>query len=282
MFLKKTKNKKLGSSVTLKVMQLTGAQGVQLFLNYESAAQLLREWLGNLGLRPPDSGQQRTRHGTWQLPESPEVSAFPEPHSDFGRSLSATPKEPEFWRLSPDDWGSPEPPNLLRPWGSMPARGPPRARPQAPCPHNQAQEVTPEPETPGPRSRERKARSSPEAGRTQSGSRARRNNGRFFRGTRALLGVTANLRSSSSCPPEPQARPAPIGQQSQPSANTLSSSSFGRRWLKEQHSHWLVLRKLTRRDYARGGLVQLVKTYVRQFAFSPGREERKSVLPLLI
>lgn len=213
---------------------------------------------GNLGLPPSDSGQERTRQGTRQLPESLEVSAVvPAPHSDFGCFLSATPKKPEFWRLSPHDRGSPEPPNLLRPWGSMPARGPPRARPQAPRPHNLAQEViTPEPEAPGPKPRERQESSLPEGGRTQSGSRARRSNGRFFSGTRALLGVTANLPSSSSCPPEPRARPAPIGQQSQPSTNTLSSSFFGRLWLKEQHSHWLVLRKLTRWDRTRGDLVQ--------------------------
>lgn len=75
-------------------------------------------------------------------------------------------------------------------------------------------------------------------------------------------------------------RPAPIGQQSQSAANTLSSSFFGRHWLKQRCSHWLILRKRTRRDHARGGLVQLVETYVRQL--SPKEKSGRRVLPLFI
>lgn len=66
--------------------------------------------------------------------------------------------------------------------------------------------------------------------------------------------------SSSSSPPQSRPRFAPIGQQSQPSTNTVSSYSLGCRGLKERRSHWLVLRKLVRRDRARVELVQLVKS----------------------
>lgn len=83
---------------------------------------------------------------------------------------------------------------------------------------------------------------------------------RFFRRTHVSR-FQPPFPSRSSCPPKSRARLAPIGQQSRPSTNTFSSSSFGRRWLTERRSHWLVLRKRTRRDCARGGLVQLVQSY---------------------
>lgn len=101
---------RIGLSFNLQVMQVEGAPRDGSYL------QMMSLRLGCLESKPgpviPAPRPSRL------LPGSPMFLPSPPPPS------LATPKERGFGRLSPDSWGLPERPNLLRQSGSRPARSP--------------------------------------------------------------------------------------------------------------------------------------------------------------
>lgn len=184
----------------------------------------------------PAYGELASELGNFQ--DARNFLASPPPTPTSG--LSQTPEEPGFGRLSPEGGGRRERPNLLRPRGSTGASLGPASR-------DQARKVIPEPRAKG-------------LGRNKNPPHLNQEGRRRAHEPAPQHGFQRPFPSSSSCPPKSRARLAPIGQQSRPPINTLSSSSSGRLWLNERRSHWLALRKPARWNRARGGLVQLVKS----------------------